>query len=540
MSDPSAHLFKNFNRIIFASYVGLILISIYLFRMEYEGDYQDALAQVDLYFHLGDKVFAPQTFQGNAHPIIKKEMGMFGIMDESGQFIKILGKKLPQPIGAEKFFPPSLQRRADLLTSLPERRRERIGDYWIYKSSLEQSGRMFVAYIKVHDVQKKAFYEAVDTLYSIIGSLTILLIVVYILINREFIRPAKALVGHLAGEAKGISNPPDIHEAWREWNDTITNVFAENRRLVEDLEDHIKNLDHKVLQRTDELRDKNQRLEEAIHDLKTAQDQIIFQEKMASLGSLTAGIAHEMKNPLNFVINFSEVSQELIQDLLEFLKSLTSQFPDKLQGEIKDLTNDLTKNMSLIREHGQRADHIVRSMLLHAHGGDAEWQPVSINQLLIENIDLALSGFKGSHQGFHVHLKTHLDEANPLVFASPGDLGRVCLNILSNSCYALWERLKWKEERYEPHLIVMTQELESKIEIRVRDNGTGIPEVARRKIFEPFFTTKPVGQGTGLGLSMCYDIITRLGGSIDIDTQEGQYTEFIIYLPKQGQHGNTA
>ena len=536
MTHQGKILFGRFHKIILASYGALILISVYLFWIEYTGVYKNALSQLDLYARMEEKVFDNlEATSSQSTPILKKDLCTFGIIDEAGKIIKHSHVSQSKPMDMASFFPHELKGEGrKILEKIHPRVRTEVGDFWIYKAPLKGTPLIFVAFTKREEIQKRAFYEAIDTLLSIIGALTILLVVVYALIKREFIKPAKELIHHLEQESKGLSTAPHIHKGWQPWVDTITTVFGENRRLMGDLEDHIKNLDQKVLERTQEIQRKNQQLEEALKDLRKAQDQIILQEKMASLGALTAGIAHEMKNPLNFVLNFSEVSQELIQDLLDSLKGLTEIVPEKLQQDIQELAHDLTQNMSLIQEHGQRADHIVRSMLLHAHGGEAEKQKININQLFVENVDLAVSGFKSRYGGFSIGLETHLDPRNPVVFGVLSDIGRIFLNIINNGCHALWERSQKEKETFKPVLTLSTEDLADtdKVKICIKDNGTGIPKEIHHKIFDPFFSTKPPGQGTGLGLSMCYKMILNNGGTIDIDTEPGQYTEFIIHLPK--------
>jgi signal transduction histidine kinase len=290
-----------------------------------------------------------------------------------------------------------------------------------------------------------------------------------------------------------------------------------------------------------ELRERTTELSESLDDLRTAQDRLIQTEKLASLGQLTAGIAHEIKNPLNFVNNFSSVSTELIDELNEVLK--TAAIDDKTREEIDELTHMLKGNLDKVVQHGKRADSIVKNMLLHSREGSGEHRPADINAIVEESLNLAYHGARAEKSGFNITLTRDLDPKAGMVDVYPQEITRVFLNLISNGFYAATKR---KEngggEGFEPTLSAATKSLGNRgVEIRIRDNGTGIPAEVKEKMFNPFFTTKPAGEGTGLGLSMSHDIVVKQhGGKIDVDTEPGVFTEFIITLPRAlSAQGNT-
>ena len=273
-------------------------------------------------------------------------------------------------------------------------------------------------------------------------------------------------------------------------------------------------------------------LAKSLGDLRTAQDRLVQTEKLASLGQLTAGIAHEIKNPLNFVNNFSAVSVELIDELREALGSI--HLDGKLRAEISEIADTLQGNLDKVVQHGKRADAIVKNMLLHSRQGSGEHRPVDINALVEESLNLAYHGARAEKQGFNITLEKSFDPAAGEVDLFPQEITRALLNLISNGFYAAMKR---KTEAnggdYEPTLTAATKNLGDSVEIRIRDNGTGISPEVKEKLFNPFFTTKPAGEGTGLGLSISHDIIVKQhGGSIEVDTQPGEFTEFRIVLPR--------
>jgi len=276
-------------------------------------------------------------------------------------------------------------------------------------------------------------------------------------------------------------------------------------------------------------------LARSLEELRTAQDRLVQTEKLASLGQLTAGIAHEIKNPLNFVNNFSAVSVELIDELREAL--VGAHLDSKLRAEINEIADTLQGNLGKVVQHGKRADAIVKNMLLHSRRGSGEHRPVDINALVDESLNLAYHGARAEKQGFNITLERSFDPAAGEVDLFPQEITRVLLNLISNGFYAATKR---KAEAnggdYEPTLAAATKNLGDRVEIRIRDNGTGIPPEVREKLFNPFFTTKPAGEGTGLGLSISHDIIVKQhGGSIEVDTQPGEFTEFRIVLPRAAE-----
>ena len=281
----------------------------------------------------------------------------------------------------------------------------------------------------------------------------------------------------------------------------------------------------------EEVQERTRELSQSLEDLRTAQDRLVQTEKLASLGQLTAGIAHEIKNPLNFVNNFSALSAELIDELNEVLKPAT--LDDKIREEIDDLTQMLKGNLEKVVQHGKRADSIVKNMLLHSREGSGEHRPADINAIVEESLNLAYHGARAERSGFNITLQRDLDPGAGMIDLYPQEITRVFLNLISNGFYAATKRKEAGEEGFEPTLSATTKNLGNRVEIRIRDNGTGIPLAVKEKMFNPFFTTKPAGEGTGLGLSMSHDIVVKQhGGKIDVDTEPGSFTEFIITLPR--------
>ena len=282
----------------------------------------------------------------------------------------------------------------------------------------------------------------------------------------------------------------------------------------------------------DDLKSKNLELESVLGDLRTAQDQIVMREKLAALGELTAGVAHEIKNPLNFVKNFSEVSQELLTELQEALPEGDEPLTKDQREELADILDYLTGNLERIHGHGERADRIVNDMLMMGRGS-SEWRPTAINSLVSEHANLAYHSARATNPNFQLSIEEDLDEAMGEVDAVPQDLGRVVLNMVSNACHATNERRAAGEAGYSPKLKIRTVDDGDRYQIRIRDNGHGIPEDVLAKMFNPFFTTKPTDQGTGLGLALSSDIVRQHGGEIRVETAVGEFTEMIVDLPKQ-------
>jgi signal transduction histidine kinase len=265
-------------------------------------------------------------------------------------------------------------------------------------------------------------------------------------------------------------------------------------------------------------------LQNALNELKLTQEQLVQSEKMASLGELTAGIAHEIQNPLNFVNNFSEVNTELIDEMQQELKTGNN-------NEAITISNNIKENQEKINFHGKRADAIVKGMLQHSRSSSGQKEPTDINKLADEYLRLAYHGLRARNKSFNATMKPDFDESIGNINIIPQDIGRVILNLITNAFYVVDEKKKQVGEGYEPTVSVSTKKINGKVEIRVTDNGKGIPQKVLDKIFQPFFTTKPTGQGTGLGLSLSYDIVKAHGGEIKVNTVESEGTEFTIVLP---------
>jgi signal transduction histidine kinase len=278
--------------------------------------------------------------------------------------------------------------------------------------------------------------------------------------------------------------------------------------------------------------------ESALEQLKAAQQQLIVQGKLASLGQLTAGIAHEIKNPLNFVNNFAALSGELLEELDEMLKPLT--LDGKTREGIVVLTETLKGNLEKVVQHGKRADSIVRNMLLHSREASGEHRLTDINAVLDESLNLAYHGTRVERPDFKITMRRNFDVGAGAVDLYPQEMIRALLNLISNGVYAAnRRRIETGDTGDQPELNAATKNLGDKVEIRIRDNGAGIPNDVREKMFNPFFTTKPAGEGTGLGLSISHDIIVKQhGGTIDVETEPGQFTEFTIVLPRTGSFPN--
>ena len=283
----------------------------------------------------------------------------------------------------------------------------------------------------------------------------------------------------------------------------------------------------------EELRGKNDQLETALEDLRQAQDQIVSREKLAALGELTAGVAHEIKNPLNFVKNFSEASEELLEELKEVLDEAEDALTDEQREIVAEVRQDLADNLGRIRNHGERADRIVRDML--AMGRDAsDMAPTDINSLLDQHARLAFHSARANDADFQLTIEQDLDPNMGEVSVVAQDLGRVFLNMFTNACYATNQRRAELGSDYAPTVWLTSRRLEDRVEITIRDNGSGIPPEVVDKIFNPFFTTKPTDQGTGLGLALSNDIVRQHGGTIGVESKPGEFTEMTVAIPLAG------
>ena len=309
------------------------------------------------------------------------------------------------------------------------------------------------------------------------------------------------------------------------WNDEVTDmaraleVFRRYAYEVQRL-----NLVEKLAK---ELDAKNENLEQALENLKAAQEQVIAEQKLASLGQLTAGVAHEIKNPLNFVSNFANVSIELADEIEELMK----QDENLDLEEIKSILDEMRTSLGKIKEHGNRADNIVRSMLEHSRSKEGEWRKTNLNALLKQYVDLSYHALRAEDNSFNAEMKENLDQNMEEITVVPQDICRVFLNLVTNAFQAMNEKLKKVGGDYLPELTISSRLLEDHVEFCIRDNGPGIPDEVRDKIFEPFVTTKEPGKGTGLGLSLTTDILLRHGGSIHVDTEVGNFTEMRVLLP---------
>ncbi len=376
---------------------------------------------------------------------------------------------------------------------------------------------------------REASAAAVNTGMTVLVVLSVLMVIGAIMlgwmfVGRHLIRRLTGLAASMRSMAEGNLEVPvqigsndevaDMAEALEVFRRHALEVQRLN--LVESL--------------ADELKGKNVQLEQTLQDLKTAQHQVVMQEKLASLGQLTAGIAHEIKNPLNFVNNFSEVSGELIEEVREVLGEIREQMPEEARDEVEGILDDLTTNLQKINQHGKRADGIVRSMLDHSRAQSGERRAVDLNALLKQYADLAYHAMRAKDQRFNVTWEEDLDTGIGEVEVVPQDLSRVFLNLVTNACQATFERAKMQSQ-YEPHIRLSSKRQDGRVEFRIRDNGPGIPRDMITKIFEPFVTTKPTGEGTGLGLSLSQDIVSQHGGRMGVESEPGAFTEFWIDIP---------
>jgi signal transduction histidine kinase/ligand-binding sensor domain-containing protein len=323
-------------------------------------------------------------------------------------------------------------------------------------------------------------------------------------------------------------------------------VVGGHRVRTHQLKKRNKQLEQTVEERTNEIRDKAQQLREQNVELEDknqqiirTQQQLIVQEKLASLGSLTAGIAHEIKNPLNFVNNFAELTVDLVSDLREDIEKEKESINSETADDIESILKDLEQNVSKINQHGKRADGIVRGMLLHSGGQKGERRETDINALLDENVNLAYHGLRAKDATMNVTFEKDYDERMEKIQIIPQDMSRVFLNMITNACRATREKKEQASSDYSPTIVLRTKDLGERVEVRIRDNGTGIPDDVRDKIFNPFFTTRPTGEGTGLGLSISHDIVVQEhGGEVNVETEPGEFTEFIVTLPKMDLPGD--
>lgn len=314
---------------------------------------------------------------------------------------------------------------------------------------------------------------------------------------------------------------------------TARQMMEEEEKMKRLAEEQRERLEILVQERTKEIMQQKEELQQAVVDLKAAQAQLIHAEKMASLGELTAGIAHEIQNPLNFVNNFSEVNLELAAELKDEIEKTGLGDDDKTN--LIAITNMIRQNQDKITYHGKRADGIVKGMLQHSRTSTGQKEAVDLNAMVDEYVRLSYHGLRAKDKTFNAAIDQHLDPAVGQVKVIPQDIGRTLLNILNNAFYAVHDKQTKSAAGFQPTIVVSTRLIDKGrkwVHIKVRDNGNGIPDDIRDKIFQPFFTTKPTGKGTGLGLSLSYDIVTKgHGGELKLDSKDGEFTEFTIILP---------
>ncbi len=310
-----------------------------------------------------------------------------------------------------------------------------------------------------------------------------------------------------------------------QYQKSLQAIHAEQKEAL--MEQNLQ-LEDRVKQRTLELSEQKESLQVALTNLKSSQMQLIQKEKMASLGELASGIAHEIQNPLNFVNNFAEVNSELLEEIKNIF--IADNFSASNKKEISGLIEDAITNIKKINHHGKKADNIVKNLLLHARGNSNETTLTNLNLITEEYLKVSYHGFKAKDNTFQVKLITSFDPSVKQINIVPQDIGRVLMNIYNNALYAVNKKTQTVKTEYVPTITVTTKKENGKVNIAIRDNGMGISNKYLDKIFQPFFTTKPTGEGTGLGLSLSYEIIKSHGGDLKVDTKDGEYTEFTIEL----------
>lgn len=377
---------------------------------------------------------------------------------------------------------------------------------------------------------------------DILGAALLFGLIYYVNTQQDFTSQRSYILANIPLAAMGVVNAmvelivPDFYDKYDNYFNWATVVafawifgkWATSKKQEEELRistERRAELELLVQERTVALQSQKDELQEALQELKTTQSQLIQSEKMASLGELTAGIAHEIQNPLNFVNNFSEVTSELIDEMEEELKKGD-------QEEAMAIAVDIKQNLEKIMHHGKRADGIVKGMLQHSRASSNVKEPTDINKLADEYLRLAYHGLRAKDKSFNADLVTHFAEGLPLAEMVPQDIGRVLLNLFNNAFYAVKEKQKAAGPDFKPTVEVNTFLKGKSIEILVKDNGTGIPDDIKEKILQPFFTTKPTGEGTGLGLSLSYDIVVKAhAGKIDVKSKPGEGSEFKISVP---------
>jgi signal transduction histidine kinase len=450
---------------------------------------------------------------------LKDQEGSLALINESRQLIGYQGlvssqHTLAKP--AQRAVPSEYSKDFELMLQDQPLKLHHFGDYQVYYQKLQHAPWKVIFLDRPQSLTHFLFQQG-SLLFSILLLvLGLLLLFVDRLIRHYFMNPAHRLVEYIEKESKSPYPIaiPNVPMSWKRWFEIIGESFQTNRGYTRQLE-------LKVQERSASLKQKNKALGDALKTQKEMQSQLIHSEKMASLGMLTAGIAHEIKNPLNFISNFAELSSESLLEL--------KQQPTDLQDVFEDLEIYITK----IQEHAKRADSIIKSMLLHSRGSDTEKTPTNINELLHEYAQLAYHGMRAKDVNFYVIIEEHYDQTIKPIEVVSQDLSRVFLNLINNACYSVNQKSQLKDKDFVPIVRLTTYNKNDKVEIQIWDNGMGIPEDKQKKILEPFFTTKPPGEGTGLGLSMSYDIIVSgHQGGFQVTSQLDEYAEFILTLPK--------
>ncbi|WP_198369376.1 sensor histidine kinase [Roseomonas rosulenta] len=363
-------------------------------------------------------------------------------------------------------------------------------------------------------------YAAAYQTLALLGLGVVLALLVGVVLARRLTDPIRALQAGAERLGRGdLAQRIAVASA-----DEIGTLALRFNEMASRIQEAQETLEAKVADRTRELA-------QSLEELSAAQDRLVQTEKLASLGQLTAGIAHEIKNPLNFVNNFAELSIELLAELREAMERAGAALDPALRAEVEELCGMLRDNLAKVTAHGRRADSIVRNMLAHSREGKGERRRVELNDLLEETLNLAWHGARAERPGFNVTIEKRLDPGVGQLDLFPQEFTRVLLNLFGNAFHAMQQK---EASGFQPYLLVTTQATPGEVMVTVRDNGTGIPDAVRGHIFEPFFTTKPAGQGTGLGLSLSHDIVVQQhGGRIDVATEPGAWTEFTITLPRE-------
>jgi two-component system NtrC family sensor kinase len=368
-------------------------------------------------------------------------------------------------------------------------------------------------------------------LFATTAILTAAVVLASFLIAKSITEP----VNHLIEKTGKISHG-DLSQRIEIDSKNEIGQFAQSFNLMaERLENFIKDLDNKVKERTHEVEEKNHKLNETLKNMKSLQEQLIVQEKLASLGQLTAGIAHEIKNPLNFVNNFAELCEKQFKKMQDSLDILQQPMNETEKENINKIVSTIDSNLKKIRQHGLKADSIIRNMLEHSRTGASQnFQSIDINALLEENFKLMYHAKRAEDSSFNIQMKMKFDESIGRIEILPQEIGRVILNLINNAFFAVHQKIKMNPENYFPVVAITTKNLGNKISISFYDNGIGISKEVKEKLFTPFYTTKPPGEGTGLGLSLSREIVVGAHhGELKVDSKEGEYSDFIVILPRK-------